>query len=241
VEAGRPLAEKFSAPFQTPGFLRFTLLMAVWTAAQALVGYTMAMPGFFSMVHLRETFGASYSQASLMFMSAALGGAFFCGVLGRWMDRAGALAVFTRLVVWTPISMMAWWLAKPGVVEFWGNSWSTAVVWMCVAALLQGALCMGTLLCQFRLTQVYTPSSGRTMAMALHWSIVGTVGALGGIGGGWLKEVLEKGGSLPGGRYPFDALVLLHVLLAWGCVLPLSRKLASSGARAAGAGKGDIL
>jgi Major Facilitator Superfamily len=222
-----PLARRLAAPFETPGFLRLTLLMAAWTCAQSLVGYTLAMPGFFSMVHLREAFGASYSQASLIFMAAALGGALFSGRLGPWMDRAGAVAVMTRLAVAAPISLMAWWLVGPGTVEFAGHIWPVAVLWMTLAALFQGAFCTGALLCQFRLAQMFTPSSGRTLAMAVHWSIAGLGGAVGGIGGGWVKDLLEKGGALPGGRYAFDALVLLSVLLTWGAVVPLCRRLAA--------------
>lgn len=227
TELGLPLAQRLAAPFQTPGFRRLTLLMAFWTCAQSLVGYTLAMPGFFSMVHLRESFGASYSQASLIFMAAALGGALFSGKLGPWMDRAGAVAVMTRLAVLAPVSMMAWWFVKPGTLEFAGHTWPVAVLWMSLAALLQGAFCTGALLCQFRLAQMFTPTAGRTLAMAVHWSIAGLGGAVGGIGGGWVKDLLEQRGALPGGRYAFDVLVLLSVLLTWGAVVPLCRKLAA--------------
>jgi len=225
-EQAEPLLERLAAPFKTPGFLGVTLLMAFWTCSQSLVGYTLAMPGFFGMVHLREAFGASYSQASLIFISAAIGGALFSRKLGPWMDRAGAVAVMTRLAVLTPLSMMTWWLAKPGTVHFAGGVWPVAVLWMTLAAALQGAFCTGALLCQFRLAQMFTPSSGRTVAMAVHWSIAGLGGAAGGIGGGWLKDVLQRGGALPSGWHAFDVLVLLSVLFSWVGVVPLCLKLA---------------
>jgi adenine phosphoribosyltransferase len=41
-----------------------------------MVGYTLALPGFFSMVHLHNSFGANYSQASYLFIAAALGAGF---------------------------------------------------------------------------------------------------------------------------------------------------------------------
>lgn len=225
VEVRLPLVRRLAAPFETPGFLTLTVLMAFWTAAQSLVGYTLAMPGFFSMVHLREAFGATYSEASLIFITAAGGAALFSGRLGPWMDRSGALAVLTRLVVLTPLSMMAWWLVRPGTCEWFGRTFPSAVIWMSLAAVVQGALCTGALLCQFRLTQMYMPATGRTVAMALHWSLAGIGGAVGAVGGGWLKDVLEHSGGLLGGRYPFDVLVLLQVLLSWCFVLPLCRKL----------------
>jgi hypothetical protein len=220
-----PVWVRLRAPFETPGFSGLTLLMAFWTCSQSLVGYTLAMPGFFGMVHLREAFGASYSQASLIFISAALGGALFSRKLGPWMDRAGAVEVMTRLALLTPVSMLAWWCASPGVVQFAGQTWPVAVLWMTVAALVQGALCTGALLCQFRLAQMFTPSSGRTVAMAVHWSLAGVGGALGGMGGGWLKDVLEAARLLPHGWHAFDVLVLLSVLLSWVAVVPLCRRL----------------
>jgi hypothetical protein len=87
-------------------------------------------------------------------------------------------------------------------------------------------LCTGALLCQFRLTQMYMPATGRTVAMALHWSLAGIGGAVGAVGGGWLKDVLEQSGAALGGRYAFDVLVLLQVVLSWGFVLPLCKRLA---------------
>jgi len=46
-------------------------------ALRLCFGYTIGVPGFFSMVHLRETFGASFSQASFIFITACLGAAIF--------------------------------------------------------------------------------------------------------------------------------------------------------------------
>ena len=192
-----------------------------------MLGYTLAMPGFFSMVHLRESFGATYSQASLIFVAAALGAGLFTSVLGPWMDRAGAAAVLRRLLVWAPISMMAWWLASPGEWIFAGHVWPVAVVWMSFAALAQGAFLTGAFLCQFRLTQMCTREDGRTVAMAVHWSIAGVGGAAGAVFAGWLKGMLNAGSGLswPGHGYAFDVLVLLHVATAWLVVLPLSARL----------------
>lgn len=220
-----PVLERLWAPFQISGFLSLTVLMALWTCSQSLVGYTMAMPGFFSMVHLREAFGASYSQAALIFITAAVGGALFSRKLGPWMDRAGAVAVMTRLAVMTPFSMMAWWVASPGGVKIAGYVCPRAVLWMAFAAAVQGALCTGALLCQFRLAQMFTRESGRTVAMAMHWSIAGAGGALGGVGGGWLKDWLEQKGRVPEGWHAFDVLVLISVLVSWCGVVPLCLKL----------------
>jgi hypothetical protein len=230
VANGVPWSERLRAPFQTPGFGALTLAMAFWTGAQSLVGYTLALPGFFSMVHLHTSFGANYSQASYLFISAALGAAVFSHKLGSWMDKAGAGTVMQKLVFWAPISLLTWWLAVPGEAVWFGHKFPIAVGWMTVTGLVQGGLYVGTLLCQFRLTQIYMPNHGRTVAMALHWSLAGFGGAIGAFSGGWLKGTIESAGmpAFLGGRYPYDVLVLLHLVVAWCCVLPLCRKMALS-------------
>ena len=225
--ATKSLAERLIQPFQRRGFGLLTFAMAAWVGAQAVVGYTMALPGFFSMVHLREAFGANYLQASLVFISAALGAAFFTPWLGPWMDRAGAAKVLTRLVWLGPLSMAGWWLGAPGQAQWRGIVFPHAIVWISLAALLQGAIYTGAMLCQFRLTQVFTAPEGRTVAMAVHWSIVGLGGALGAVGAGCIKDALPSGplGFLPGQWCAFDLLVLLHALIAWTVVWPLCRAL----------------
>ncbi len=220
------LQMRLAAPFRVKGFGTLTLLMAAWTGSQSLLGYTLGMPGFFSMVHLRESFGATYSQASLIFVAAALGAGLFTGVLGPWMDRVGAASVLQRLLFLAPVSMMGWWLARPGEWLACGHFWPVAVLWMAAVALLQGACLTGALLCQFRLTQMCTVEEGRTIAMAVHWSLTGVGGAVGAVFAGWLKSTTAEGSVWIGQHYAFDALVLLHVLLTWGFVLPLSCRLA---------------
>ncbi|MEI6871546.1 MAG: MFS transporter, partial [Verrucomicrobiota bacterium] len=228
VSAQPPLRVRLLGPFRAAEFRLLTLAMAFWTGAQALVGYTLALPGFFSMVHMHSSFGANYAQAAYLFIAAALGAGVFSSRIGAWMDEAGAAAVLQRLVFWAPVSLLAWWFAGPGEITIFGSSVPKAVCWMSVAATVQGSLYVGTFLCQLRLTQQHTPMEGRTLAMALHWSIAGLGGAIGALSGGWIKGTIESCG-LPAflkGRYPFDVLVLLHVLIAWGCVYPLCRKLA---------------
>ncbi len=219
--------ERFASPFRNRGFTVLTAAMAGWVGAQSALGYTMGVPGFFSMVHLREAFGASYSQASMVFIAACVGAALFTPWLGSWMDRAGSQNVLTRLVFLGPISMAAWWIAKPGTWNLVGFALPAATTWMVFAALFQGAIYTGTLLCQLRLSQIYTPKEGRTLAMALHWSISGVGGALGAMGAGFLKDALPTGplSWLPGQWHAFDLLVLLHALVAWVLVLPLMRIL----------------
>jgi len=144
------------------------------------------------------------------------------------MDRAGAQAGphATRFSS-GPISMAPWCFVKQGVLELGSFSCPSAVLWIAFAALFQGAIYTGALLCQFRLIQIYTPVEGRTVAMALHCSIVGFGGALGAMSAGFIKDALPSGNLsfLPGHFYSFDFLVLFHTLLVYAAVFPLSKSL----------------
>jgi hypothetical protein len=62
--------------------------------------------------------------------------------------------------------------------------------------------------------------------MAVHWSFVGVIGALGALAGGWIKDHIPAPWSaltVPGGAplSYFHVLIVLQVLLAWGVTLPL--------------------
>lgn len=232
-EEGNSLMESIGGPFRRREFRMLTAAMAFWISAQSVLGYTLGMPGFFSMVHLKETFGASFSQASCVFLCNALGAVLFTPLLGRWMDRSGAVPVLLRLLALAPVSQMGWWLAPGGSLTLWGTVLPRAVLWMLPVSLIQGALMTGALLCQFRLTQMFTSARGRTVSMALHWSIAGIGGAAGSILAGVLQDQWHSGSAGREGLIPgwtaFDALVLVQALLTWLGALPLLRACLTPG------------
>ena len=230
----KSLVPRLRDPFKIGGFGRLALIMGCWTCAQSVIGYTLAMPGFFSMVHLKAHFGASHAQSSWIFCCSAFGAFAMTPRLGRWIDSEGAPLVFTRLVALTPVAILGWWLAPAGTLTIGNHELPLAIAWMTPISILQGCLLSGALLCQFRLTQMATSPSGRTIAMAVHWSICG----LGGCAGAMLAGMLQDGipnewfNSLHGSWTSFDLLVLIHALLGWLVVLPLALglKLESFGA-----------
>jgi hypothetical protein len=228
ARSGTPFFSRIQTPFRSQGFRSLTASMALWTGAQSMLGYTLGMPGFFSMVHLKETFGASFSQASLIFLCNALGAVICMPWIGRWMDRAGAHAVLLRLMAAAPLAQMGWWLAPHGDLSIAGSRWPLSVFWMVPVSLVQGAILTGALLCQFRLTQMATLPEGRTLAMALHWSISGIGGALGAVGAGMLhdawKFTTSAHGGVAGAWTGFDALVFAQALLVWCGARPILRK-----------------
>jgi hypothetical protein len=62
--------------------------------------------------------------------------------------------------------------------------------------------------------------------MAVHWSIVGVIGATGALTGGWIKDHFPSAWStlpLPCGAHfsYFQTIILLHLIVAWAIALPL--------------------
>ncbi|MEI9895105.1 MAG: hypothetical protein WDN28_14755 [Chthoniobacter sp.] len=97
---------------------------------------------------------------------------------------------------------------------------------MSAASLIIGGFYAGMQLCQYRLTQALTPNTGRTVAMAVHWSTAGVIGSIG--RSHWRLDqgshaVAWSAWTIPGGAAfsYFHVLILLQVLLAWGVALPL--------------------
>jgi hypothetical protein len=203
--------------------------MGIWTCAQSLVGYTLALPGFFSMVHLQREYGASHAQASWIFCCAAFGALLLTPRLGRWIDLDGAPAVFIRLIAVIPLTMLGWWGAPRGMLTLGNQEIPMAILYMAPVAMIQGGLLAGALLCQFRLTQMATCAQGRTVAMAIHWSLCGVGGCIGAMLAGVLQDriplsLLE---SVRGSWSAFDLLVLISALICWLLVLPFVMRLRS--------------
>lgn len=211
-----PVLARVLAPLHDRDLRLLTLAMGAWAGAQAIIGYTLGLPGFFSIVYLKETFGASYSQASWVFIASAVSAVIWTPLVGHWVDRTGARRVAMTLVIVGPCLSLAWLFVRPG-------EWMAIpqpVLLLSSVGLLSGGAYAGMLICQYRLTQNCTAPEGRTLAMAVHWSVVGFLGALGPLLAGWVKDVFP----IPpdDGRFGyFQVLVLLHVALAWGVVVPL--------------------
>ena len=231
IAPGVTFWKRLAAPLRQRDFRRLTLAMGAWTAALALPGYANGVPGFFNVVYLQENFGASYSQAAWLIVASALGTVIWAPAIGHRIDRHGARKVALWLMALGPVFTLAWlgvspaWLRLPlaGLVP-------QPVVLMGAASLVIGGFYGGVQLCQLRLTQHFTGTAGRTVAMAVHWSSVGVIGAAGALAGGWIKDHFPRAwGSvlLPGGApfSYFQVLILLHVVIAWGIALPLLRSV----------------
>ncbi len=224
---GQTVWRRIVAPLRNRDFRRLTLAMGGWTAALALPGYFNGTPGFFNVVYLHEAFGASYSQASWLILASAAGAVLWSRPIGHRIDRFGARLVAMFLVTVGPLFTLAWFFASPTRLHLpLLGEVPQPVVLMSVASLVIGGFYGGVQLCQLRLTQAFTQNAGRTVAMAVHFSFAGVIGAIGALTGGWIKDHFPPAWNdllLPGGAAfsYFHVLITLQVLLAWGVALPL--------------------
>lgn len=216
----KTILQRLAVPLRRPGFLRLTFAMAVWTGAAAMLGYTMGLPGFFGISYLKEQFGTNYSEAAFVFVASAVGGSLWTPTAGRLIDRFGGRTVLLWLVIGAPLLMLVWLGASAARwhLPLLPAPVPQAVVLMSAVSLVLGGLYASVWVCQVRLTQMLTVPAGRTVAMGLHWSIVGTIGSMGPLLAGVVKDHVH--GRVWGMNY-FQLLVVLHLALAWGLAFPL--------------------
>jgi Na+/melibiose symporter-like transporter len=167
---------------------RFTWAFGAYSCATAMPGIANGLPGFFNIVYLHEACGASYTQASLILIAAAIGGVLWAPWIGRQIDRRGAQKMAVALMATGSLATLAWFAVGPGHFAIGGFHLPKAVLLMSAASLVIGGAYSGVLICQLRISQQYTPIAGRTLAMAVHWSAVGLISSAGPIAAGWCKD-----------------------------------------------------
>lgn len=218
---------RMAAPLKNRDFRRLTLAMGAWTAALAMPGYFNGTPGFFNVVYLHEAFDATYSQASWLVFASAAGAILWSRTIGHRIDQYGARRVAMFLGTAGPLFTLAWFFASPTRLQLpLIGAIPQPVVLMSIASLIIGGFYAGMQLCQFRMTQAITGQAGRTVAMAMHWSFVGLIGALGALSGGWIKDHVPSTWNVltvPGGAQLsyFHVIIAVQVFLAWCVAVPL--------------------
>jgi HEAT repeat protein/MFS family permease len=216
LEPNRRPLQRILAPLKDRDFRRFTAAMAVW-------GFGLAMIGQFGNVYLRQAFNMPYSQISLIQIAASSGSICASFIAASLMDRMGPRVYAAVMVLLVPLFHVAWLFIEPGA-ELFGMP--QAALLLSATGVLSGGVVAGVIISQLNLASMLTPASGRTMAMAVHWSIVGVVSAAGPLLGGVLMNRFVASPSsllLPGGM-PFSyihAILLIHLVLSWGVILPL--------------------
>lgn len=222
------LWQEVTAPWRNRDFRWMTLAFGAW-------GFAVGMVGPFGMVYLREEFQIPYQQIFATQIVAGLGSVVAGMQAGYIIDRLGARAYGVVLLALLPVMSTSWFFLSREELAFllpWvgGFTLPQPVVLICLANLAGGALGASLALCQVRLLSALTPREGRPVAIALHWTVIASLGASGPIVGGLIKDFLVEQPlslALPSGlpvSY-FHVLVALFMALTWCVCIPLYARL----------------
>ncbi len=214
-----PLRVRLLAPWRNPDFRWLTLAMGAWFLANGI-------HASFSPVYLKREFGVDYRYLVLLPIMGSVSTILTGVPMGRLIDRLGGRGLAMLLLAAGPLCGLFWFFLTPGQVGLAGLTLPRPIAVMVVGHLMAGGLYAGVALCQIHLVNSVTGREGRTLAMAMHWSAVGAMAALGPVFGGWFMDLWTRHGwrfALPGGgAFTFyQGLVALHMLLAWGLAIPL--------------------
>lgn len=231
---GEPVWKRIVAPMRDPVFRRLTFALGAWSCAAAMPGIANGLPGFFNVVYLKQVFGATYSQASLLLVASAFGSILSARRIGHLIDLHGARRVAVWLMLAGSAISLAWFFVSPARVNFTlpllgAQSIPQAVLLMSAASIPIGGFYAGMLLCQYRLSQIHTAPEGRTLTMAVHWSLVGLMSSIGPMLAGFIKDHFPAALSrltLPCGAplSYFQIIIVLQVALIWFVAAPLLRR-----------------
>jgi MFS family permease len=206
------------APLSNRDFRLLTFSLGIWN-------FGLQMTTAFGLVYLKRDFGVTYSQLAALTIAAALGAIVTGYTFGQIMDRIGARLFGAILLFATPLSLAPWLWVNHSIVTIGPFRYPESIALLCASGIVSGAISAALLLCQLRLASELFPPQGRTMAMAVHWSFVGLLGAAGPTIGGFIMDYFPRHLPLtiPTGL-PFSfyhAQLILFTALLWLLAMPL--------------------
>jgi MFS family permease len=219
-----PLFVRLLAPLRNRDYLLLTLAMGAWTFSVGLVAS-------FNVVYLKRDFHVTYSELSSLFIFPSLGAVVSGLAAGYLIDRLGGRAMAAMFIIAGPLFGLSWFLVAPTRIDLvlpWGSTVSVAqpILLQSISGFFAGGFFSGVALCQLRLVAALSPAEGRTMAIAVHWCLVGLMGALGPVIGGTIMDHFDPSRislMLPFGTPLsfFHVCVLLHIAVALFVATPL--------------------
>jgi HEAT repeat protein len=183
---GAGLVGRLLAPLKVKDFRWLTLAVGVWMLSVGLVGS-------FGILYLSRVYGVSYTDLSITMFSASIG-TIVAGMLwGRLIDVIGARALGATLMLIAPFMGVVWFFMTHEIVRFtlplFGSvSLRQPVAVLLLANVFAGAIYSGVALCHLNLIGALAPREGRTMCMAVHWTLIGALGAFGPLLGGLVTD-----------------------------------------------------
>jgi MFS family permease len=234
-------------PMRHADFRRLTIAMGIQTFSVGLVSL--------GIVYLKKNFHITYSHLAAITIASSLGTLASSFVWGYVMDRIGGRAFGAAMLVVAPIPAAGWFFLKDYNTSFvglfkdihwigpavsalvallpssWGNFIATQQlpqsIWILLfTSFIAGAIFGGIGLCQMNMSGALAPTNGRTMAMGVHWCLVGLIGAFGAFCAGNVMDYFTAHPLryiLPSGT-PMSfhhVLIVAHVFIIWLVVLPI--------------------
>ncbi len=215
------VAKRMIQPLKNRDFRYFTLSMCVWF-------FAMGIFAPFLNVYLKTTFGVTYTHLSAIQLVGMLSGVVFSFIGGRLINRVGLRTYALTMVMAAPAFSAVWFFLNghtTGVIPVLGVV-PQPVMLLCISSLAAGGVYAAVGMLQLNLLTALAPTEGRTMAMAVHWSLIGLLSATGPMVGGWIKDYitahpidlhLYAGTSF---SY-FHITLIIHALLIWFVMIPL--------------------
>lgn len=224
AERHLPIVQRVLTPLKNRDFLRLTLALAAWNFGAALITT-------FSVVVLKRDFHATYSQLAWIAIAASLGSVATSSVFGALVDHIGARVFCAMLFIAAPLTSFVWFfmtdanltIAIPGLGAF---QFTQGILLQYVAGFFTGSVFSAIGITQMRLVALLSQATGRTTAMAVHWSVIGLLAGLGPVAGGAIMDWFANHPVrfvFPGGTHFsfFHLLVLIFAVLVWCVALPL--------------------
>jgi len=211
-QTGKPLAALRNI-LRDRDFRMLTLAFGLW-------GISLGISGPFAIVYLKRVFDVSYSQLAAMTITFSLGTIIAGLFWGKIMDTIGARSFGSIMLLSIPLFSIPWFLLSQQTYDLpWLGHTPEAVVVYVVINFFSGAFFSGVTLCQINLITTLATAESRTITMALHFTLVGLIGATGPAIGGRLMDLLSGvpiGINLPRGIAFsfFHCQALLHIATA---------------------------
>jgi MFS family permease len=207
------------APVKNIEFRRLTLSLGIWN-------FGFFMVATFGIVYLRKAFGLSYAELASLTVAGAVGSVISSHFIGKLIDRLGARISCALLFLSAPLTLSPYFFLNREIIPVGGIELSQVTILIFLASLAGGALFSGVGLCQIRLVGLLSPPEGRTLWLAVHFSLVGILSAMGPLAGGavmdWFDSRTQGKSLFEGMEFSFyHVQILLFALVAWAMALPL--------------------
>lgn len=226
--AGGTFAARLAEVFRNRDFMWLTGAMGAWS-------FAIGLTGTFGVLYLTRAFHVSYTHLAATTIAASVGTVVAGFAWGKVIDQIGARSFGIAMMIASPLFGLTWFFMRDAQVALalpagLAVTLPQPVLLLLVVNLFAGATYSAVSLCQISLLGALSSPANRTLAMSVHWSIVGLLAALGPVAGGAVVDALARhpvGWVLPGGT-PFafqHLLVVLHAGVVLGVGVPLFVRL----------------